>query len=62
MMGASAGVQHGTGGAGLAYQILKAGIPLNIPCLFAALRHITATGSALSRWHESEFTSEDVDG
>lgn len=58
----------GTGGqgAGLAYQILMAGIQLNIPRLFAALVLITAAGvalyvavSALSRlalghWHESE--------
>ena len=58
----------GTGGAGagLAYQILLAGMQLNIPRLFAALVLIalsgvvlfTATGvlsrMALSRWHESE--------
>ena len=58
----------GTGGhgAGLAYQILLAGIQLNIPRLFAALALITLTGVALfaatvalshavlSRWHESE--------
>jgi NitT/TauT family transport system permease protein len=59
----------GTGGsgAGLAYQILLAGIQLNIPRLFAALVLITATGVALfalnvwvsarvlARWHESEM-------
>jgi NitT/TauT family transport system permease protein len=59
----------GTGGqgAGLAYQILLAGIQLNIPRLFAALVLITASGvalfaltlwasrAALSRWHESEL-------
>src|SRR3954447_12875712 len=58
----------GTGGqgAGLAYQILLAGMQLNIPRLFAALFLIAATGvalfaatvmlsgAALSRWHESE--------
>jgi len=58
----------GTGGqgAGLAYQILLAGMQLNIPRLFAALFLIAATGVAffaatvwisrvaLSRWHESE--------
>ena len=60
----------GTGGqgAGLAYQILLAGIQLNIPRLFAALLLITLSGVALfgltvwmqrlvlSRWHESEVT------
>ena len=60
----------GTGGqgAGLAYQILLAGIQLNIPRLFAALVLITLSGVALfgatvwasrlvlSRWHESEIT------
>jgi len=59
----------GTGGAGagLAYQILLAGIQLNVPRLFAALVLITLAGvamfaavSALSRvvlrrWHESEL-------
>jgi NitT/TauT family transport system permease protein len=59
----------GTGGsgAGLAYQILLAGIQLNIPRLFAALVLITLTGvllfalnvwlsaRVLSRWHESEI-------
>jgi len=59
----------GTGGqgAGLAYQILLAGMQLNIPRLFAALFLIAATGvalfgitvaisrAALSRWHESEL-------
>ena len=63
----------GTGGhgAGLAYQILLAGIQLNIPRLFAALTLITATGVllfavtvwlsrvALSRWHESEVAPPD---
>lgn len=59
----------GTGGqgAGLAYQILMAGIELNIPRLFAALVVITAAGVvlyaavgmlarlALGAWHESEM-------
>jgi NitT/TauT family transport system permease protein len=59
----------GTGGqgAGLAYQILLAGIQLNIPRLFAALALITLAGVglfaatvwlsrlALARWHESEL-------
>jgi NitT/TauT family transport system permease protein len=59
----------GTGGqsAGLAYQILLAGIQLNIPRLFAALILITVCGVALfgavvlisrlalARWHESEL-------
>ena len=59
----------GTGGqgAGLAYQILLAGIQLNIPRLFAALVLIALSGvalfaltvfashAALSRWHESEL-------
>jgi len=63
----------GTGGhgAGLAYQILLAGIQLNIPRLFAALALITLAGVALfaatvwvsrlalSRWHESEVTRGD---
>lgn len=62
----------GTGGAGagLAYQILLAGIQLNVPRLFAALVLITVTGVAmfaavswlarrvLRRWHESEVTPE----
>ena len=62
----------GTGGqgAGLAYQILMAGIQLNIPRLFAALVLITLAGVvlylavsglahlALSRWHESELDPE----
>ncbi|MEO8040651.1 MAG: ABC transporter permease [Betaproteobacteria bacterium] len=57
----------GTGGtaSGLAYQILQAGLQLNIPRLFAALVLITVTGVALfaiahylswlalHRWHES---------
>ena len=59
----------GTGGSrsGLAYQILLAGLQLNIPRLFAALALITLTGIALfllvslvshlalRRWHESEL-------
>jgi NitT/TauT family transport system permease protein len=59
----------GTGGsgAGLAYQILLAGLQLNIPRLFAALFLITVAGVllflamgvlsrlALGRWHESEL-------
>jgi NitT/TauT family transport system permease protein len=63
----------GTGGqgAGLAYQILLAGIQLNIPRLFAALVLITVTGVALfaltvglsrlalARWHESEVAPAD---
>jgi NitT/TauT family transport system permease protein len=63
----------GTGGAGagLAYQILLAGIQLNIPRLFAALVLIAAAGVALfastvwvsrlvlSRWHESEVSPSD---
>jgi NitT/TauT family transport system permease protein len=62
----------GTGGtgAGLAYQILLAGMQLNIPRLFAALFLITACGvalfaavqilsrRALSRWHESELPTD----
>jgi len=62
----------GTGGqgAGLAYQILLAGIQLNIPRLFAALALIAlcgvvlfaltvwASNAALSRWHESELKPE----
>jgi NitT/TauT family transport system permease protein len=57
----------GTGGtaSGLAYQILQAGLQLNIPRLFAALLLITLTGVllfvaasligwlSLRRWHES---------
>ena len=60
----------GTGGqgAGLAYQILMAGIQLNIPRLFAALVLITIAGVvfygttvlvsrlALRHWHDSELT------
>ena len=63
----------GTGGegAGLAYQILLAGIQLNIPRLFAALLLIAAAGVAmfaataglsrlaLARWHESELPRDD---
>jgi NitT/TauT family transport system permease protein len=59
----------GTGGqgAGLAYQILMAGIQLNMPRLFAALVLITLAGvalhvalawlarRALAHWHESEL-------
>lgn len=62
----------GTGGqgAGLAYQILMAGIQLNVPRLFAALFLITIAGIALylavgllshfalARWHESELANE----
>jgi len=62
----------GTGGtqSGLAYQILMAGLQLNIPRLFAALILITLTGivlfllvtaltrMALRRWHESELPRE----
>lgn len=61
----------GTGGqgAGLAYQILLAGMQLNVPRLFAALFLIAVTGVALfaatvaisrialSRWHESETSA-----
>jgi NitT/TauT family transport system permease protein len=63
----------GTGGhgAGLAYQILLAGIQLNIPRLFAALTLIALAGVALfaatvwlsrlalARWHESEVAAVD---
>ncbi|MGE5088631.1 MAG: ABC transporter permease [Candidatus Levyibacteriota bacterium] len=63
----------GTGGegAGLAYQILLAGIQLNIPRLFAALLLIAAAGVAmfaatvglsrlaLARWHESELPKDE---
>ncbi|MGA8032931.1 MAG: ABC transporter permease [Casimicrobiaceae bacterium] len=63
----------GTGGqgAGLAYQILLAGIQLNIPRLFAALLLIAAAGVAmfaatvglsrlaLARWHESELPRDE---
>jgi NitT/TauT family transport system permease protein len=62
----------GTGGteSGLAYQILMAGLQLNIPRLFAALVLITLTGIALflavsllswlalRRWHDSETGHE----
>lgn len=62
----------GTGGqgAGLAYQILMAGIELKVPRLFAALALITLAGIALylavgllsqlalSRWHESELAGD----
>jgi NitT/TauT family transport system permease protein len=60
----------GTGGtaSGLAYQILLAGLQLDIPRLFAALLLITLAGvvlflavsllarMALRGWHESELT------
>ena len=63
----------GTGGesAGLAYQILLAGIQLNIPRLFAALVLIAGAGVAmfaatvglsrvaLARWHESELPRDE---
>lgn len=59
----------GTGGSasGLAYQILMAGLQLNVPRLFAALLMITLAGvgifaaisllsrAILRRWHESEL-------
>jgi len=62
----------GTGGtsSGLAYQILQAGLQLNIPRLFAALLLITLAGVAifllvslaarltLRQWHESELSLE----
>jgi NitT/TauT family transport system permease protein len=62
----------GTGGtaSGLAYQILQAGLQLNIPRLFAALLLITLAGVAifllvslaarlsLRHWHESELAHE----
>jgi len=62
----------GTGGqgAGLAYQILMAGIQLNVPRLFAALVLITFAGIVLyltvgllahivlRHWHESELAAE----
>lgn len=62
----------GTGGtaSGLAYQILQAGLQLNIPRLFAALLLITLAGVAifvavslaahlaLRGWHESELVLE----
>jgi NitT/TauT family transport system permease protein len=55
----------GAAGAGLAYQILQAGLQLNVPRLFAALAVLTLTGvalfaamvwlsnAALRNWHES---------
>jgi len=63
----------GTGGtaSGLAYQILLAGLQLNIPRLFAALVLITLAGivlylavsalavACLARWHESELPAAD---
>jgi NitT/TauT family transport system permease protein len=62
----------GTGGtrSGLAYQILQAGLQLNIPRLFASLILITASGIGLfllvsllswlvlRRWHDSEASGE----
>ncbi|MCG6874558.1 MAG: ABC transporter permease [Betaproteobacteria bacterium] len=60
----------GAAGAGLAYQILQAGLQLNVPRLFAALIVLTLTGvalflamvwlskAALRNWHESELTVE----
>jgi len=60
----------GAAGAGLAYQILQAGLQLNVPRLFAALIVLTLTGvalfaatvwlskAALRNWHESELTAE----
>jgi len=60
----------GAAGAGLAYQILQAGLQLNVPRLFAALIVLTLTGvalfaamvwlskAALRNWHESERTAE----
>jgi NitT/TauT family transport system permease protein len=61
----------GTGGtaSGLAYQILLAGLNLNIPRLFAALLLITLAGvvlfllvtllarRTLQHWHESEVAA-----
>ncbi|HEY3583026.1 MAG TPA: ABC transporter permease, partial [Casimicrobiaceae bacterium] len=56
---------------GLAYQILLAGIQLDIPRLFAALVLIALAGVALfvgmstlsrlalARWHESELIAEE---
>ena len=60
----------GAAGAGLAYQILQAGLQLNVPRLFAALIVLTLTGVALfaamvglaklalRNWHESELAVE----
>ena len=60
----------GAAGAGLAYQILQAGLQLNVPRLFAALIVLTLTGvalfaamvwlskAALRNWHESELAAE----
>lgn len=62
----------GTGGtrSGLAYQILQAGLQLNIPRLFAALILITSSGIALflgvsllshlvlRQWHDSEVAKD----
>lgn len=60
----------GAAGAGLAYQILQAGLQLNVPRLFAALIVLTFTGvalfaamvwlsnAALRNWHESELSAE----
>lgn len=66
----------GTGGAkaGLAYQILQAGLQLRIPRMFAALFLITLAGIvlfllvtafsrlALRRWHDSEMLEEELPG
>lgn len=60
----------GAAGAGLAYQILQAGLQLNVPRLFAALIVLTLAGVALfaamvwlsnvalRNWHESELAAE----
>jgi len=60
----------GAAGAGLAYEILQAGLQLNVPRLFAALIVLTLTGVALfaamvllskavlRNWHESELSAE----
>lgn len=60
----------GAAGAGLAYQILQAGLQLNVPRLFAALIVLTLAGVALfaamvwlskvalRNWHESELVAE----
>jgi NitT/TauT family transport system permease protein len=60
----------GAAGAGLAYQILQAGLQLNVPRLFAALIVLTLTGvalfavmvwvskAALRNWHESELVAD----
>jgi NitT/TauT family transport system permease protein len=60
----------GAAGAGLAYQVLQAGLQLNVPRLFAALIVLTLTGvalfavmvwvskAALRNWHESELVAD----